>query len=429
MMDKGITKISVAGFKSIAKEAALDIKPLTLLAGANSSGKSSFMQPLLLMKQTLEWEPPFSPTPLLLDGPNIKFTSVDQLFTRDGNVTSPVFTAAVHTIESSLSISFQKKGLHKLAINEAILWQASRDLRIHISPSMTKAQVLRQTYEITGREIPNVERKNISVKIVPDRIYLQINLTGCSCRTFSTRDIATTDGIYQIIHVPGLRGNPQRKYPSREVWERFPDTFETYTASVIVDWIEQKSNKLSMLNAHLASLGLTSKIMAKRLNGVEIEITVGRLPKTGRSKADMVNISDVGFGVSQTLPVLVALLVAEPGQLVYLEQPEIHLHPRAQRALAGILVEAANRGVKVVAETHSSMLLLAVQTLIAQQKISPENVALHWFERDQKTGLSNVTTAELDEAGRFGDWPVDFGAVEMQAEDDYLDAVFAKGGR
>ena len=87
---------------------------------------------------------------------------------------------------------------------------------------------------------------------------------------------------------------------------------------------------------------------------------------------DLVSIADVGFGISQTLPVIVALLAAEPGQLVYIEQPEIHLHPRAQMAMAKILADAANRGVRVVAETHSSLLLLGIQSLVAEGKLSPD---------------------------------------------------------
>src|SRR5947207_15754977 len=71
-----ITSISIAGFKSIVHERSIEVRPLTLLAGANSSGKSSMMQPLLLLKQTLE--APYDPGPLLLNGPNAKFTSVDQ---------------------------------------------------------------------------------------------------------------------------------------------------------------------------------------------------------------------------------------------------------------------------------------------------------------------------------------------------------------
>src|ERR1044072_2309147 len=74
-----IAEITVGGFKSISREQTIEIRPLTILAGANSSGKSSMMQPLLLLKQTLEES--YDPGTLLLYGPNVKFTSVDQFFT------------------------------------------------------------------------------------------------------------------------------------------------------------------------------------------------------------------------------------------------------------------------------------------------------------------------------------------------------------
>ena len=136
----------------------------------------------------------------------------------------------------------------------------------------------------------------------------------------------------------------------------------------------------------------------------------------------MVSIADVGFGVSQVLPVLVALIVAEPGQLVYLEQPELHLHPRAQVALAQVLAAAAKRGVRVVAETHSSLLLLAVQTLVAEGSLSPELVKLHWFTRGEN-GATKIDTADLDEAGAYGDWPEDFDDVDLKAQSRYLNAA------
>src|SRR5437764_14577866 len=77
-----ITRIDVRGFKSINQEQSIEIRPLTILAGANSSGKSSMMQPLLLLKQTLEAS--YDPGALLLNGPNVKFTDVDQLLSRMG---------------------------------------------------------------------------------------------------------------------------------------------------------------------------------------------------------------------------------------------------------------------------------------------------------------------------------------------------------
>jgi AAA15 family ATPase/GTPase len=364
-MENGITKLSVAGFKSIAEETTLDIKPLTLLAGANSSGKSSFMQPLLLLKQTLEAQ--YDPGPLLLNGANVKFTSFEQIFTFPENKSSKSgFSVMIGIGTTHAKLVFDKK--------------------------MEKFH-----HNVIDGYIANVFRE------------IESDNSGMFPRI-----------IKRIIHIPGLRGNPQRVYQTTGTGPNFPGTFESYTASLIASW--KGKGELKQLCRHLNILGLTSDISAKQLNDAQIEVMVGRLPKNGRSKADMVSIADVGFGVSQTLPVLVALLAAEPGQLVYLEQPEIHLHPQAQRAMAEILVDAANRGVKVVAETHSSMLLLAVQTLIAKQKIDPENVALHWFQRN-KSGLTTVTTAELDTAGRFGDWPVDFGDVELDAESEYLDAV------
>jgi len=82
----GIDRITVAGFKSIAEERSIEIRPLTILAGANSSGKSSIMQPLLLLKQTLEAS--YDPGPLLLSGPILRYTSAIQLFSRgpDGKI-------------------------------------------------------------------------------------------------------------------------------------------------------------------------------------------------------------------------------------------------------------------------------------------------------------------------------------------------------
>jgi predicted ATPase len=163
--------------------------------------------------------------------------------------------------------------------------------------------------------------------------------------------------------------------------------------------------------------------LEQTLNGVQIEIQVGRLPDVAPARPeDRVNIADVGIGVSQTLPVLVALHAAKPGQLVYVEQPETHLHPRAQGALAQVFASAAKRGVRIIVETHSPALLLGVQTLVAEGHLDPEKVKLHWFQRD-KHGRTTVHSGELDEAGTFGDWPEDFDNVMLETQKKFLDAA------
>ena len=184
--------------------------------------------------------------------------------------------------------------------------------------------------------------------------------------------------------------------------------------------------KIKELGKNLQQLGLTWKVEAKRVDGASVELRVGRMPRPVVGGArDLVNIADVGFGVSQTLPILVALIEAKRGQLVYIEQPEIHLHPRAQVAMASLLADAAERGVVLVIETHSSSLLLAIQTLVAEGTLSHDLVQLHWFTRDEKSGATKIVPANLDEAGRFGDWPEDFDDVSLAAQSRYLDAVEA----
>ena len=73
-------------------------------------------------------------------------------------------------------------------------------------------------------------------------------------------------------------------------------------------------------------------------------------------------------------------------------------------------------------ETHSSLLLLGVQTLVAEGELEPDKIKLHWFQRDGD-GRTQVRSADLDEAGRFGDWPEDFDDVTLQAQKEYLDAA------
>ena len=84
--------------------------------------------------------------------------------------------------------------------------------------------------------------------------------------------------------------------------------------------------------------------------------------------------------------------------------------------------DAAKRGLRVIAETHSILLLTAVQALVAEGDLAPEEVILHWFERNEK-GVTSITTRELDEQGRYGDWPEDFADTEMAVQSRFLDAV------
>ena len=434
--NEGITAISVQGFKSLAKESRIEIRLLTILAGANSSGKSSIMQPLLLLKQTLEAS--YDPGPLSLDGPNAKFTSVNQFISRSQKGTDrQSFRVEIEQAEGiTHKIAFSITENHTFDIRDMIIGDGDKhSLRLTLDQSEDDLKNAISKFLSKKIKWP----KGLELEVVRDRCFLDVNAEIFDEKgEFASplvREVFVVTASSELlnrklrgmIHVPGLRGNPERVYNRTATGPDFAGTFEHYVATIIAQWQEQKDDQLQALETMLAALGLTQEISAKYSNDTQIELQVGRLPKAERDGSDLVNIADVGFGVSQVLPVLVALLVAKKGQLVYLEQPELHLHPRAQYALAKILAETAKRGVKLVVETHSALLLLQVQTLVANGKLDPNLVKLHWFLRNSEDGTTAVKSADLDENGAFGDWPEDFGDVELKAEGAYLDAVEEQG--
>ncbi len=430
---QGIRRIAVTGFKSILKRQEIEVRPLTILAGANSSGKSSIMQPLLLLKQTLE--APYDPGALKLDGPNVRFTSAEQLLARTlkgGAVKNfkVELSIAGLTGAGELALTFHKSG--KLPIDVEEMTASTPKGTLTLRASMTGSQtlsLLRETgWVATSKSNGEGDKSVKAARITRDRCFLNVEATQRVPKR-GLRQIAYFNhqpeiySVMDVIHVRGLRGNPERSYPIAAFGRQFPGEFERYVAGVLAAWKAGGNKKaLKAVGQDLLKLGLTWKVEARHLSETQLELHVGRMPEPERGGAhDLVSIADVGLGVSQTLPVVVALHVARPGQLVYIEQPEIHLHPRAQVAMAGVLARAAQRGVRVVCETHSAHLLLALQSLVAEENLAPALVALHWFTR--KDGVTEVKTAELDENGAYGDWPEDFSDVILQQERRYLDAA------
>jgi hypothetical protein len=403
-MADGITRIAVEGFKSIVDRQEIEIAPLTILAGANSSGKSSIMQPLLMLKQTLE--APYDPGPLLIDGPNARFTSSKQFLSRTDTATG-LLRVEMSTEKSSFAVSFAKAAEGGMEVIEERRVIDGRPMVL--TPVMTPAAI----ENFTNKYFMGRHFDDSIFAVGRNRFFLQL-LSGGIPEIPVMEWIAPY--IQAVVHVPGLRGNSSRTYRVSAGGPTFEGTFENYVASVILSWQKEQSRRYEDLNCDLQHLGLAESVFAHRVDDTAIELGVD---------SEMFSIADVGFGVSQTLPVLVALRAAADGQLVYLEEPEIHLHPRAQVRLAGILGDAAKRGVRVVAETHSSLLLRAIQTLVAKGALHADLVRLHWFSRDSD-GVTQIKSVTPDENGALGDWPEDFGDVALQSEKDYLDAVESK---
>lgn len=397
-MLEAVGKVILERFRVFRERTEIAIGRLTLLAGANSSGKSSAMLPVLLLKQT--FDAPFDPGPLLLTGGHAALTSFDDL--RSHGASGNIIIGMATTKGSILEVGFK------------------RDAKDEISIDFTRSKGPR------GRPVVLTPGKSWGGFPVARVRFLLGRARRGGDVNIPLLASEVTSLLRHVLHVPGLRSPPLRDYPLTAVGDTFAGRFDPYVASLLVEWQRGNDPRLAATVDHLLQLGMTWKIRAKKKSDTHVSIEVGRLPAPARGGAhDVVNIADVGVGVSQALPVIVALNQAEPGQLVYAEQPELHLHPNAQWAMARILVAAAQRGVRVVVETHSSLLLLGIQSAIAEgvSDLGPEDIWLHWFDRDPKTGDAIVTSRHLDAEGTFGDWPADFDSVELKAQAAYLDAV------
>ena len=422
-------KLTIEGYKSIGEARSVDLKGLTILSGANSSGKSSFMQPLLLIKQTIESE--FDAGGLLLDGPNVRVTDSTQIVSKVMGINNEFMSIELSDDEQKTAVTYQFRKRLGVIVSKVSTTSPEFPSGLEFTSKMRSSEIeslLKQGKG--GFTFPSIFKgEKLTYKINRDRCFLDVDISIKNEKIPFGIGISPAGMIERyarrLIHVPGLRGNPERSYKTAASENKFPGSFERYVASIIHAWrtTGRHKGKFERLIEQMNALGLASSLGTSPLNDTRLEITISRYRGGAVSDKDFVNIADVGFGVSQTLPVLVALLTANKGQIVYIEQPELHLHPRAQYLLSEIIAEAVKKGVLVVIETHSSILIRGVQTLVARGEMDSEVVSLNWFTQSLSTGQSEVSAAKLDKFGAFGDWPEDFDTVALDAEGAYLDAV------
>lgn len=446
MAGQQITGLTVEGYKSFGKKQHLQIRPLTLLAGANSSGKSSVIQPLLLLKQTLD--APFDPGPLKIDGPNVAFSWQREMFTRvqnGGNQTRlKIGLEYLHEEEfpeklaqRTLELEFKQPQYGPIEIAKETISEAyaQNGQKAFNSLVFIQGDVPHPTVEdyawldpfLKNKMLAPIGKTSITVRAEPSRCFLDLKILILDGNHISfTHDVSfgrqLGNLLTGILYIPGLRDPTSRTYQFMPIGERFPGPLHLYLASIIHHW-GPGSSRLDALGQDLRTLKLARSVSARTVDDTSLEVLIDRyIPGAEHDFPYLVSLADVGLGLSQVMPVLVALQAAHPHHLVVMEQPELHLHPRGIHELANVIVDAVNRGVRIIMETHSELLLLGIQTMVAQGRLEPAQVSLNWFSLD-KDGHSIIRQAEVEKDGSFGDWPVDFLDVEWTAQRQYLDAV------
>jgi AAA15 family ATPase/GTPase len=418
--------------------------PLTGIFGPNSSGKTAILQFLLMLKQTVE----SSDRNLVLNLGNERTyanlgTSYDILHQHQlpGNIR---FSLSWEINESILGMmddyklnftSNIKFDVDQINVEEfSYQFQEDEDeTENKIGVRINRDGIRESKYTIfedfpdfgeydSKRDLLNFNYVDGESKEI---IYSElVKSYGFPINAFSIRSLETGEGFYHglVLEFESLFSKihylgPLREYPQRSyLWsgERPQDVGKKgeFIASALLASRKQGLKVEERVAYWLKQLGLIHDFQVKPIaeNRQYYEIRVRRFANSSE-----VLITDVGFGVSQILPVLVLCYYVPEGSIVILEQPEIHLHPSVQAGLADVFIDVIkNRNVQIILESHSEHLLRRLQRRIAEEHhhMTAEDAALYFCSIDD-TGTSKLTSLDLDAYGNINNWPQGFFGDEM----------------
>ena len=399
-----ITHIRMKNFKSWKDSGEVKLAPLTGFFGTNSSGKSSLLQMLLLLKQTI------GSNHVIFFGDENSLVNLGNF--REvihGHKTSePLQLEFGCKLRNPLTIEGFRSNSYDLSVNSSldvdsfvfeatILW---RDEKLFVQNACYHFEEENEVQTLKGKH---------SEKIYGEP-YLA-GMTGSQIVQLASEFKKLFNHIYPL--------GPTRVHPKRLYhWEGTnPNSVgksgEDMIASLLNARVDQRTTSYKGKNVPiedriswwLGEMDLGYAFSIKRSSAGadrDYDILIQKAPASAK-----VTLADMGYGLSQFLPVLVHCYYALPGSTLILEQPGIHLHPRAQAYLADLLIEViTERNLQVLIESHSEHLLTRLQLGIAEQKIAADQTALYFCENDN--GVSTIKSLDVDELGNIKNWPKNF---------------------
>lgn len=352
---------------------ALPLAPLTLFTGVNAAGKSTALQTLLLLSQTLRAQR--GPAELRLKGPLASLGTPADIINRTcgGNE----IALGVTTDEAEL--------LWRFSVTD----DARRALRAtqleFISGESTRS--VADTFD--GIRPQGLHGPCVETLAVLDRlIFLSAS------RQAETDLFPVFDDPNGAIGDIGPTGQFSTWWFHQEGDNRVP------AARCLGD--QAPTTLRHQVNAWAADLFPGIEFNALPVSGtslMRLEIKSG--PTSGWTRP-----ANVGYGVSYAFPTLVAGLTAPAGCTLIIDSPEAHLHPRGQARMGAFLAQMASAGVQILIETHSDHVMDGVRIAIREGVLGPEGAAFHYFIRNEST--TSITTPQIDADGRLSEWPEGF---------------------
>jgi predicted ATPase len=166
---------------------------------------------------------------------------------------------------------------------------------------------------------------------------------------------------------------------------------------------------IDQVNAWLREISPGVSVSASEIGGADLAQLLYRYGgSAGLGSSNDYRPTNVGFGLTYALPIVIACLSARQNDLLLLENPEAHLHPRGQSAMGDLLARTANDGVQVIVESHSDHMLNGIRLAVRNKRIDPTTVQIHFFQRVSSGAGADFSSPAIDSDGRLSAWPDGF---------------------
>lgn len=362
-----LERIDLRFFKCF-EELRLPLAPLTLLTGLNASGKSSVLQALVLLHQTMrehEWT-----TRLALNGASVRLGTmpdvIDEVFGRrsfeigltDGENTCDW---TFHGDRKAMSMAVQR-----VSVNGRVV-ESPQSLR-HLLPPNEDGSIASLAGRLRDLSYITAER------VGPQEAYALedphvVNVVGPRGEhAMSVLHWGRDEPVHADLALPDA---PASRF--RQVEQRMRTLFPGCTLDL------QQAPR-----ANAVTLGFRTS-----------DDTGFHLP------------AHTGFGLTQCLPIVIAALSASKEGILLVENPEVHLHPAGQALMGQFMGDVARAGMQVLVETHSDHVLNGVRRAVKTGRLPAERVAIHFF-RPRSSGQPQVVSPALGQTGNIDSWPQGF---------------------
>ncbi len=364
-----IERIHLENFKA-SRYLDVRLAPLTLLTGLNSSGKSSILQAIAMLRQSYRIKE--TAPCLVLSGDLVRLGHGRDILS-EGAVTEG----------DVIAFEVQETGIkHRWACKSVP--DASELTFIDVPPKLPSF-ILSQYFQFLQAD-----------RVSPNTLYPQAPQHARSTGFMGAKGEFTAD--FLALNADNVTS--EKRSVALSTLPVAPD---------LLALVSPTTKLLDQVASWLQQLSPGVRLSAQRVKGTDdVQLFYEFVGLARTSRSNTYRPTNVGFGLTYSLPILVACLAAPAGSLLLLENPEAHLHPQGQVALGELLSLVAADGVQLVVETHSDHILNGIRQAVKGTRLASENVALHFFTRSLITGESEIQTPTLQPDGRLSNWPRGF---------------------